>query len=61
MLSAIAHSRWVDKHITQFIQRVLYRCTLLDLNGYVALLHLSKGYSVLELEVAPGDLICEII
>lgn len=51
----IASSSWVDKKMTQFVQTALKRFTRLDLNDYVALLHLSRGYSVLEVQVQPGD------
>ena len=50
-----ATSKWVDQKMSEFIHWALRKYTRLDLNDYTALLHLSQGYSVLEVEVQPGD------
>lgn len=55
LLAGVASSRWFDTYLTIFIAWALKKYTRLDLHDYVALLNLSKGYAVLELEVASGD------
>ena len=54
-LYVVARSRWVDRKLHETIQWALRTYTRLDLNDYTALLHLAKGYSILEVEVQPGD------
>lgn len=54
-LLVLANSSWVDRKMSQFIHSALRKFTKLDLNDYLALLHLSQGYSVLEVKVAAGD------
>lgn len=51
----ISSSKWVDTQMTTFVQWALKKYSRLDLNDYVALLNLSAGYSVLEVEVREGD------
>lgn len=51
----IAHSEWLDKKLRTFVQWALTKYTRLDLNDYTALLHLAEDYSILEVEVQPGD------
>lgn len=51
----ISNSRWVDEQLRRFVQWALTKYTSLDLNDYTALLHLAKGYSILEVEVQQGD------
>lgn len=51
----LAHSRWIDRHMTRFIKWGLNRWTDLEVRDYSGLLHLAKGYSVVELEVEPQD------
>ena len=55
MLYIFAHSKWVDAKMNQLIQWALKKYSRLDLNDYLALLHLQKGYSVLEVEVHEGE------
>lgn len=51
----VATSAWVDAKMTVFVQWAAKKYTKLDLSDYVALLNLSAGYSVLEVEVKEGD------
>lgn len=50
-----ARSELVDAWLTKFVQWCLRSFSSLDLKDYTALLHSSKGYSVLEVEVQDGD------
>ena len=50
-----SNSSWVDDRMSRGIQWALKRWTRLDLHDYVGLLHLSAGFAVLEIKVAPGD------
>ncbi len=59
VLWLIAHSRWVDRHVTRVIERALKRWTDLEVRDYSGLLHLARGYSVIELEVEPQDWLAE--
>jgi hypothetical protein len=54
-LVIMANSRWVNRTMSHLITRALRRWTTLDVHDYVALLHLRAGYSVLEVNVLPGD------
>jgi hypothetical protein len=54
-LVIVANSRWVSQTMSHLITRALRRWTTLDVHDYVALLHLQAGYSVLEVNVLPGD------
>ena len=54
-LYVLANSRWVDRKMSRLVQWALKKYTRLDLNDYVALLHLSQGYSVLEVQIQVGD------
>ena len=51
----ISSSKWVDEKLHLFIEWALEKYTGLDLHDYTALLHLEKGYSILEVEVQAGD------
>ena len=51
----VATSRWIDAKMHDFIHWALKKYSRLDLNDYLALLHLSQGYSVLEVDVQPND------
>lgn len=50
-----AHSQWIDRHMTRLIRWGLKRWTDLEVRDYAGLLHLAKGYAVVELEVEPKD------
>ena len=54
-LYLLSRSAWVDQKLHQLIEWALEKYTGLDLHDYTALLHLEQGYSVLEVEVQPGD------
>jgi len=51
----LAWSRWVDRWLSRLIRWALARWTTLDVRDYPALLNLSGGYKVAELQVKPGD------
>ena len=55
VLSMLARSRFVDNIISKCIEWALLNYTKLDIRDYVSLLHLGKGYVVLELQVNEGD------
>ena len=44
----------MDEKLHQFVEWALEKYTGLDLHDYTALLHLAKGYSILEVEVQQG-------
>ncbi|MCD5408743.1 TrkA C-terminal domain-containing protein [Candidatus Bipolaricaulota bacterium] len=54
-LWVVASSRWVDRWLSRLIRWALARWTSLDVRDYAALLNLSGGYKVAELQVKPGD------
>lgn len=54
-LYLFALSKWLDEKMSQFIQWALKKYSRLDLNDYLALLHLRQGYSVLEVKVHEGE------
>ena len=51
----LSRSKFVDRTISKLIERALLKWTNLDIRDYVSLLHLGKGYVVLELQVNDGD------
>lgn len=55
VLSMITRSALVDRWISKLIEWALIKWTNLDIRDYVSLLHLGKGYVVLELQVNEGD------
>lgn len=55
VLSMITRSAFVDRWISKLIEWALIKWTNLDIRDYVSLLHLGKGYVVLELQVKEGD------
>ncbi|MCA9040876.1 MAG: TrkA C-terminal domain-containing protein [Planctomycetaceae bacterium] len=59
ILWRIAHSTWVDHHISRFIQWALQRWTDLELRDYAGLLHLTDDYIVVEMVVQEGDWLAE--
>lgn len=54
-LVAAANSRWLDRVMSRLVTTALRRWTKLHVQDYVALLHLSDGYTVLEIQVQPED------
>ena len=54
-LWVLAQTEWVDRQLTKTIEAALKRWTDLEVRDYSGLLHLSRGYSVVEMEVEPGD------
>ena len=54
-LWAIAHSRWIDTGLSNWITWALKRWTDLEIRDYASLLHLSGDYSVAELTIDPQD------
>lgn len=55
LLFLFARSKFVDRKMSLFVQWALKRFSSLDLSDYVALLNLSAGYSILEVDVHDGD------
>jgi len=58
ILFVFAKSKFVDRQLTHFVQWALKTFTQLDLSDYVALLNLSEGFSILEVEVQEGEWLC---
>lgn len=57
-LFVFSKSKFVDRQLTYFVQWSLKTFTQLDLSDYVALLNLSEGFSILEVEIKEGDWLC---
>lgn len=50
-----ASSKWVDRQLFSITKWALKRFTKLEVKDYVGLLHISRGYTINEIDVAPGD------
>jgi len=55
LLLALAHSKWIDKHLSEFISFGLKKWTDLEVRDYVGLLRIGGEYQVSELQVQPDD------
>lgn len=55
LLWVLAMSRWVDRHISNLIDKFLNRYTQLDVTDYASILHLAGDYRLAELLVKPDD------
>lgn len=55
----LAHSSFIDSQLTKAIKWALKRWTDLEVRDYSGLLHLARGYSVVEMEVQPNDWLSE--
>ncbi|QDU62011.1 TrkA-C domain protein [Planctomycetes bacterium Pan216] len=55
ILWLIARSPWIDRRTTETIEWALKRWTDLEVRDYSSLLHLSRGYAVVEFSVEEGD------
>ena len=51
----LSNSEWVERKLNRLIGWALRRYTSLNVQDYVALLHLASGYGISELRVEPGD------
>lgn len=51
----LASSRWVESKLNRLISIAISNLSHLDIKDYVSLLELSKGFSVTELTIEPGD------
>lgn len=51
----LSNSEWVERRMNRIISRALRKYTSLNVQDYVALLHLSQGYGISELRVEPED------
>jgi K+/H+ antiporter YhaU regulatory subunit KhtT len=65
LIGWVASSRWVDRHLSRLIERVLARTTDLDARDYVRLLDIQGDHSIDEITVEPGEwlegrLICDL-
>jgi hypothetical protein len=54
-LWAATQSKWLDRHLSRIIQRMLKRWTTLDVRDYASLFHLGGDYRVIELRVEKDD------
>ncbi|QDV17514.1 TrkA-C domain protein [Gimesia panareensis] len=59
LLWMLAYSDWVDRRMSDFIQRALQRWTDLEIRDYAGLLRLTGDYIVVELNVNPHDWLAE--
>ncbi len=55
LLWGVATSRWIDRHLSRLIEAALRRWTQLDVADYAGLLHLARGYRVVEMAIEEGD------
>ena len=55
LLTVIAMSSWVDRHLSLIIDWALTRYTKLDVKDYASLMHLTGDYRLVELQVKPQD------
>lgn len=51
----LAHSTWIEKKLSNIINRLLNRYTTLEIKDYYSLLHLSDDYRVSEVNIEAGD------
>lgn len=54
-LWSIAHSKWIDQRMSNWIASALKRWTDLEVRDYAGLLHLSGDYAVVEMQVEPNN------
>lgn len=59
ILWSLASSKWVDRHLSNLISKVLKRYTRLNVQDYSKLLHLAGDYQITELHVAQHDWIAD--
>ncbi len=55
LLWLAASSRWVDKHLSRLIDKMLERYTDLDVRDYANLMHLGGEYRLVEMSVQTED------
>lgn len=55
LLWGFASSRWVDRQLSNGVDRLLKRYTHLNITDYASLLHLTGQYRLAELRVKKGD------
>ncbi len=55
ILITLANSEWVERRLNRVISKALRKYTSLNVQDYVALLHLAQGYVISELRVEPED------
>lgn len=59
LLWAVASSRFVDRHLSNFISWMLGRYTRLEVRDYASMLHLAGEYQITEMQVEPEDWIAD--
>ncbi|MDJ0623202.1 MAG: TrkA C-terminal domain-containing protein [Desulfocapsaceae bacterium] len=59
LLWSLASSKWVDRHLSNFIAKVLKRYTRLNVQDFSKLLHLAGDYQITELHVNKKDWIAD--
>ncbi len=55
LLWAIATSKWVDRHLSNLISKVLKKYTKISAHDFAKLLHLAGEYQITEMSVEEGD------
>lgn len=55
LLWAVASSRWVDRHLSNIISKMLDRYTQIDVFDYSNLLHLAGDYQIQEIFINDND------
>lgn len=51
----VANSKWVDRHLSRVIDRLLRKYSSLDVRDYSSLMHLAGDYRLVELKVTAED------
>lgn len=59
LLWSLANSKWVERHLSNFISRLLKRQTNLPVQDFAKLLHLAGDYQISELQVRQIDWLAE--
>ncbi|MFH1037763.1 MAG: TrkA C-terminal domain-containing protein [PVC group bacterium] len=52
---AVSSNRWIDRHFSNLVSRILKRFTKLEVRDYSSCLHVAGEYKVVELAVEPHD------
>ena len=53
--SPLGFRRWVDRYLSNIIDRALRRYTRLEVRDYANLIHLAENYRIVELQVSRND------
>lgn len=55
LLWGLANSKWVDRHLSSIVERLLKKYTKLNVKDYASLLHLTDDFRLVELRVRKND------